>query len=293
MRIGWIGTGVMGRSMAGHLIDAGNHVVIHTRTRAKAEDLLARGAEWANNPASAADRAEVVISMVGLPDEVEAVHLGVSGTLSAATPPRVIVDMSTAPPSLARRISKQASGLGIGSIDAPVSGGDVGARNATLSIMVGGSDEDVAFVRPLFERLGKTIVHQGAAGSGQHCKVVNQILVAAATISMSESLAYAKAAGLDPFKVIESVGGGAAGSWTIQNLAPRVLRGDFAPGFMVDHLVKDLRIAVSEASEMGLDLPSLALAKKLYEELAGAGQGQRGTHAMALRYITEAAVTSR
>jgi len=286
MRIGWIGTGVMGRSMAGHLLDAGHELFLHTRTRSKAEELLARGAQWANDPAAAADRAEVVFSMVSLPADVEAVHLGRRGTLEAKAPPGVIVDMSTAPPALSRRLAKRAAELGIGAVDAPVSGGDVGARNATLSIMVGGSDDDVATVHPLLERLGKTIVHQGASGSGQHCKIVNQILVAAATISMSEALAYAQKAGLDPQKMLESVGGGAAGSWTIQHLAPRVLRGDFEPGFLVEHLVKDLGIAAEGAAGMELDLPGLALAKRLYEELAAAGHGKRGTQAMALRYLT-------
>lgn len=289
MKIGWIGTGVMGGAMAGHLIDAGHELAVHTRTRAKAEALLARGARWANDPASAAERAEVVFSMVSLPADVEEVHLGERGTLHAAAPPRVIVDMSTSPPTLARRLAKEAVSIGGGAVDAPVSGGDVGARNATLSIMVGGDPDDVAFVQPLFEKLGKTIVHHGPAGSGQHCKLVNQILVAASTIAMSESLAYAKSAGLDPEKVLQSVGGGAAGSWTIQNLAPRVLRGDFEPGFMVEHLVKDLGMAVEEAEAMKLDLPLLELAKKLYEDLAGAGHGRRGTHAMFLRYDRKAA----
>jgi len=284
MRIGWIGTGVMGSSMAGHLLNAGHEVVVHSRTRAKAEPLLARGAIWANDPAAAVERCEVAFSMVSMPDDVESVHLGDRGTLRATTPPRVVVDMSTSPPSLSRRIAKTASGLGIGAVDAPVSGGDIGARNATLSIMVGGEATDVAFVRPLLETLGKTIVHHGLAGSGQHCKLVNQILVAASTISMSESLAYARGASLDASKVLESVGGGAAGSWTIQNLAPRVLRGDLEPGFLVEHLVKDLRIAVEEAESMRLDLPLLTLATRLYEELSAAGHGRRGTQAMILRY---------
>lgn len=287
MRIGWIGVGVMGRSMAGHLLEAGHEIVLHSRTpgtRAAAE-LLARGASWADDPAAAAEGCDVVFSMVGLPADVEQVHLGARGTLSSSAPPRVIVDMTTSTPRLAARIAREALARGIGAVDAPVSGGDIGARNATLSIMAGGRNEDVAFVRPLLERLGRTIVHHGPPGSGQHCKLVNQILVAAATISMSEALAYARRARLDAGKVLESVGGGAAGSWTIQHLAPRVLKGDFAPGFMVEHLVKDLRIACEEAESLGLDLPQLALAKRLYEELAVAGHSKRGTHAMALRYL--------
>lgn len=294
MRIGWIGIGVMGRSMAGHLLDAGHEVTIFSRTAgtSASAELLARGARWGTDPASVADGADAVFSMVGLPADVEEVHLGARGTLAAPRPPRLIVDMTTSTPQLARRIAGAALERGIGSVDAPVSGGDVGARQATLSIMVGGRDEHVTLARPLLEKLGKTIVHHGAPGNGQHCKLVNQILVAAATISMSESIAYATKAGLDPSKMLESVGGGAAGSWTIQNLAPRVLRGDFAPGFMVDHLVKDLRIACEEADAMDLDLPMLSLAKRLYEALASAGHGARGTHAMALRYL-DTPVTSR
>lgn len=293
MRIGWIGCGVMGQSMAGHLLDAGHDLVLHSRTRSKAEPLLGRGAVWADDPAAAADGAEVCFCMVGLPEEVEAVHLGERGMLAAKAPPRVVVDMSTSPPSLARRMARRAGELGVGTIDAPVSGGDVGARAGTLSIMVGGSDEDVAFVRPLFERLGKTIVHQGPVGSGQHCKMVNQILVAAATISMAEAIAYAHGSGLDPQRMLESVGGGAAGSWTIQNLAPRVLKGDLEPGFTVEHLVKDLRIALEEAETMKLKLPGLELAEQLYGELAAAGNAKRGTHAIILRYLQEDALTQR
>lgn len=289
MRIGWIGIGVMGRSMAGHLLDAGHEVRIHSRTRGTSAcgALLARGAIWSDTPADAADGADAIFSMVGLPADVEEVHLGAKGSLRAAKPPALLVDMTTSTPQLARRIAREGLALGVGCVDAPVSGGDVGARNATLSIMVGGRDDDFARAKHLLERLGRTIVHHGGPGSGQHCKLVNQILVAAATISMSEAIAYAKKSGLDPARMLESVGGGAAGGWTIQNLAPRVLRGDLDPGFMVDHLVKDLRIACEEADSLQLNLPLLDVAKRLYEELADAGHGRRGTHAMVLRYLHE------
>ncbi|MBX3354836.1 MAG: NAD(P)-dependent oxidoreductase [Phycisphaeraceae bacterium] len=274
----------MGRSMAGHLLDAGHEVVLHTRTKSKASALLARGATWASTPAAAADGADAAFSMVGMPDEVEMVHLSGEGTLAARTPPRVVVDMGTSPPSLARRIAHRAREVGVGSVDAPVSGGDIGARNAALSIMVGGEESDVAAAMPLLEKLGRTIVHHGPPGSGQHCKLVNQILVAAATISMCEALTYAHGAELDADKVLRSVGGGAAGSWTIEHLAPRVLRGDLAPGFMAEHLAKDLAIAIDEAKEMSLELPGLLLAKRLFDDLVAKGYGARGTHAMILHY---------
>ena len=283
-RIGWIGTGVMGTSMAGHLLAAGHQVTVHSRTRARAEPLLGRGAGWADSPAALGAQCEVVFSMVGEPADVEAVHLGPRGTLSGSAAPRVIVDMTTSAPSLAARLHEAMDARGGGAVDAPVSGGDVGARNATLSIMVGGRTEDVEAVRPLLALMGRTIVHQGPPGSGQHCKLVNQVLVAASTISMAEGLTYARRAGLDPAKTLESVSGGAAGSWTLQNLAPRVLRGDLEPGFQVAHLLKDLRIVCLEAERMELDLPLLQLAKRLYQELADAGHGRRGTHAMVLRW---------
>lgn len=292
MRVGWIGIGVMGRSMAGHLLDAGHEVRIFSRTRdtPACAALLERGAAWAESPAEAAEGTDAVFSMVARPVDVEEVHLGPRGSLRAGAAPTLLIDMTTSTPQLAKRIAREALERGAGAVDAPVSGGDVGARNASLSIMVGGRDADVAAARPLLEKLGRTIVHHGPPGSGQHCKLVNQILVAAATISMSESIAYATKAGLDPSRMLESVGGGAAGSWTIQNLAPRVLKGDLGPGFLVDHLVKDLRIACEEAESLSLDLPMLSLAKRLYEELAGAGHGRRGTHAMVLRYLTEQAL---
>lgn len=282
-RIGWIGTGVMGRPMAGHLIDAGYALVVHTRTRSRAEDLLARGARWARTPAEAANGAEAVISMVGYPRDVEAVHLGPEGTLSAAAVPGLVVDMSTSRPSLAVRIHEQAAARGAAGVDAPVSGGDVGARQATLSIMVGAEPEAFEAVRPVLQRLGRSVVRQGGPGAGQHTKMVNQVLIASAMMGVCEGLLYARRAGLDPLTVIESVGSGAAGSWTINNLGPRMVRRDFAPGFYVEHFIKDLSIALDEAGRMGLALPGLALARQLYEAvraLDGGRGGRMGTQAL-------------
>lgn len=280
-RVAFIGLGVMGRSMAGHLLDAGHRLVVHTRTRRTAEDLERRGAAWADSPRQAAQEADVCISMVGFPEDVEQVHAGPQGTLSASPPPRLLVDMTTSRPSLARSLAEEARRLGVGAVDAPVSGGDVGARNATLSIMVGGSDADVAAAMPFLGALGRTIVHHGPPGSGQHAKMVNQILIAANMMGVCEGLLYAEAAGLEPLKVIESVASGAAGSWSISNLGPRIVRGDFEPGFYVEHFLKDLGIALDEAARMNLSMPALGLARQLYEGVRANGMGRKGTQALA------------
>jgi len=281
-RLGWIGTGVMGRSMCGHLLAAGYGVAVYSRTRERGEPLLAAGAEWAESPAAAAADADVVFTMVGFPADVREVVLGGDGTLSTARPGTVLVDMTTSEPSLAREIAEAAEAKGVASIDAPVSGGDVGARNATLSIMVGGDEATVARVRPLFELLGKTIVHQGDAGAGQHTKMVNQILIATGMIGVCEALLYAYRAGLDLEEVLASVGGGAAGSWSLTNYAPRMLKGDFEPGFFVEHFIKDMEIALAEARRFDLALPGLALAHELYLALRAQGGGRKGTQALIL-----------
>lgn len=280
MRVAWIGTGVMGRSMALHLINAGHELRIATRTRDRAADVLAAGATWCDSPAEAAESCDVAISMVGYPSDVDAVHRGDRGTLRASVRPRIIMDMTTSTPTLARELAAQASSIGVASIDAPVSGGDIGARNAALSIMVGGSGTAIDAVRPLLASMGKTIVHHGGPGSGQHCKMVNQILIASSMLGLCEALSYAHRSGLDPAKVLESVGGGAAGSWSVNNLGPRILRGDFSPGFFVEHFCKDLRIALDEAQAMGLELEGLARAERLYALLRDQGHGRSGTQAL-------------
>jgi 3-hydroxyisobutyrate dehydrogenase len=280
MRVAWIGTGVMGRSMALHLIKAGHELRITTRSRDRAADLLAAGATWCDSPAEAAKSCEVAISMVGYPTDVDAVHRGERGTLRATIRPRTIIDMTTSTPTLARQLAVQAGTLGVASIDAPVSGGDIGARNAALSIMVGGDGSAIDAVRPLLALMGRTIVHHGGPGTGQHCKMVNQILIASSMLGLCEALTYAQRSGLDPTKVLESVGGGAAGSWSVNNLGPRILRGDFAPGFFVEHFCKDLRIALDEAQAMGLELEGLARAERLYSMLRDQGHGRSGTQAL-------------
>jgi 3-hydroxyisobutyrate dehydrogenase len=279
-RIGWIGTGVMGSAMAGHLLAGGYALAVFNRTRARAAALLERGATWADSPCEIARTSDVVFAMVGFPEDVRAVILGPEGALAGAAPGAILVDMTTSEPSLAREIADAAHARGVASLDAPVSGGDVGAREARLSIMVGGDAEAFARVRPAFERMGKTIVHQGPPGSGQHTKMVNQILVAASMIGLAEALLYAHRAGLDPHAVLASVSGGAAGSWSLVNYTPRILARDFAPGFLVDHFVKDMGIALAEARRMRLALPGLALVEQLYVALQAEGRGCEGTHSL-------------
>jgi 3-hydroxyisobutyrate dehydrogenase len=272
----------MGASMCGHVIDAGYAVTVHNRTRARAEPLLAKGATWADTPADVAAASDVVFGIVGFPADVRAVYLGPDGVLAGASASAVAVDMTTSEPSLAVEIHEAAKAKGVGAVDAPVSGGDVGARNATLSIMVGGDAEDVERVRPLFEVMGKTIVHEGGPGAGQHTKMVNQILIATGMIGVCEALLYGYKAGLDLDKVLEAVAGGAAGSWSLSNYGPRMLAGNFEPGFVVEHFVKDMGIALSEARRMNLSLPGLALAQQLYVALVAQGRGRKGTHSLML-----------
>ena len=282
LRIGWIGTGIMGASMCGHLMAAGHPASVFTRTRTRAEPLLARGATWADTPRAVAAASDVVFTMVGHPADVREVVLGPEGVLTGAAPGTILVDMSTSEPALAREIAAAANARGIASLDAPVSGGDIGAREARLSIMVGGDAATFARVRPLFERMGRTIVHQGPAGSGQHTKTVNQILIATGMIGVCEALVYARKSGLDVPTVLESVSGGAAGSWSLTNYVPRLEKGDLAPGFMIEHFVKDMGIALAESKRMGLVLPGLELAERLYARLVAQGHGRKGIQALLL-----------
>lgn len=277
-RVAFIGIGVMGRSMAGHLLTAGHPLTVYTRTPAKAADLLARGATWAASPAEAAAGADVVITMVGYPSDVAEVYR--RGILGAAKPGALLIDMTTSSPKLARELAVEAEAKGLALLDAPVSGGDIGAREARLSIMVGGTAADFHRALPLFEKMGKTIVHQGPAGAGQFCKLCNQIAIAGGMLATIESLAFAAGVGLNPATVLDSISGGAAGSWSLLNLAPRVLRADYSPGFFVKHFIKDMRIALESATEAGLRLPGLELAERLYTRLAAEGGENDGTQAL-------------
>lgn len=281
-RVGWIGTGVMGTSMCGHVLAAGYPVVAYNRTAARLEPLREKGAEVAGSPAEVAARSDVIFTIVGYPADVREVILGERGTLQAARPGTVLVDMTTSEPSLAREIDAAARARGVRAIDAPVSGGDVGAREARLSIMIGGDPEVVTAIRPLLEVMGKTIVHQGPSGAGQHTKMVNQILIATNMIGVCEALLYGYKAGLDLETVLQSVGSGAAGSWSLNNLGPRMIAGRFEPGFFVEHFLKDMRIALDESRRLGLALPGLALAEQLYRAVAAQGHARDGTHALIL-----------
>ena len=281
-RIGWVGAGVMGASMCGHVLDAGFSVTVTTRTESKAQDLLDRGAVWAGTPAEVAVASDITCAIVGYPEDVREVFLGPSGLLAGTSPGDVVVDMTTSEPALAIEIAELAAEAGVSAIDAPVSGGDIGARNGTLSIMIGGEEDAVERVRPVFETMGKTIVRQGGPGAGQHTKAVNQILIATLMIGLSEALLYGQEAGLDLDTVMESVSGGAAGSWSLSNYGPRILNGDFEPGFYVDHFVKDMGIALREAAAMRLPVPGLALAHELYVSLQAQGYGKKGTQSLVL-----------
>ena len=282
--LAFIGTGVMGRSMAGHLLQAGHTVHVHNRTKAKAQALLDAGAHWHDSAGAAAAQADFVFTIVGFPADVEATYFGPGGVLARARPGAVLVDMTTSSPALARRIAGAAAAAGLAALDAPVSGGDVGAREARLVIMAGGDAAAFARAKPLLEVMGKNVILQGGPGAGQHCKMANQISIASIMMSWCEALTYAQKAGLDPARVIESIGGGAAASWSLNNLAPRALRGDFAPGFYVKHFLKDMRIALESAAEMKLDLPGLVQAKKLYDEVARRGWEESGTQVLLKLY---------
>ena len=291
MNVGWIGTGVMGRSMCGHLLRAGHSVVVFNRTRAKAAELEQAGATWADSPREVARQCDVAFTIVGFPEDVRAVYLAEDGLLAGCQPDQVLVDMTTSRPALAEEIAEKAALQGVATLDAPVSGGDTGAREARLSIMVGGEAETLARVKPLLDCLGATIVHQGGAGCGQHTKMVNQILIATNMIGVCEGLLYAVRSGLDPQTVLASVASGAAGSWSLSHLGPRMIEGDFAPGFFVEHFIKDMGIALDESRRLGLELPGLALAESLYQRLQASGGGRQGTQGL-YQWLAETATSS-
>jgi 3-hydroxyisobutyrate dehydrogenase len=278
--IGFIGIGVMGKSMADHLMAAGYSMVIYSRTKEKAEEIINKGAQWAETVKEVAEKASVVITMVGYPKDVEEVYLGENGLIPNGRVGSYFIDMTTSAPSLAVKIFEEAKKRGIQSLDAPVSGGDVGAREAKLSIMVGGEKEAFESVRTLLEHLGTNIVYQGNAGSGQHTKMSNQIAIASNMIGVCEAIIYAEKAGLDPEKVLKSITTGAAGSWSLSNLVPRMLKGNFEPGFYIKHFIKDMKIAIDEAEQMGMEVPGLSLAKSLYDQLVEKGEENSGTQAL-------------
>ena len=271
----------MGNAMAHRLLRAGYPLKIHTRTKSKAQSLLEAGAAWADTPADAADGTTFCCSIVSLPSDVEQVHLGEQGTLQAPDQPKILIDFTTSSPGMAERLAEQAAAQGAMALDAPVSGGDVGAREGRLSIMVGGPEAAFRSAQPLFEQMGTTIVHHGDPGAGQRAKLINQILVAGGMLGLAEAMAFCQQSGLDYDRVLQSVSAGAAGSWAVDNLAPRVAREDFAPGFFVAHLKKDLGLVLEAGAELGLPLPAMQLAFKAYQALSENGMDKLGTQALA------------
>lgn len=286
-KIGWIGIGVMGRSMCGHLLAAGHEVKVYTRTKASAESVIAAGAQWCDTPGEAARDSEFVFSIVGYPSDVRAVYLDRGGLVEQAAPGSVLVDMTTSEPALAVEIFEAARARGVASLDAPVSGGDLGARGASLAIMVGGEAGTFERTTPLFEKMGKNIRLMGGPGAGQHTKMSNQILIAGTMIGVVESLLYAVKSGLDVDDVIDVIGSGAAGSWSINNLGRRIAKDDYDPGFFIKHFVKDMGIALAEAKRMKIALPGLALAEQLYVAAMAQGLDNMGTQALftALKHV--------
>ncbi len=281
-KIGWIGTGVMGTSMCGHLIDKGFSATVYNRTKKKAQPLIDKGAAWADTPKGVAEKSDVIFAIVGFPKDVRDVFLGEDGALAGCKSGNVLVDMTTSEPSLAVEIARAAKEKGVSSVDAPVSGGDIGAKEARLSIMIGGEKAVVDALQPCWEAMGKTIVHQGEAGAGQHTKMVNQVLISSMMIGVCEALLYGYKAGLDLETVMKSVSTGAAGSWSLSNLGPRIMANNFDPGFFVEHFIKDMGIALAESRRMGLSMPGLALAEQLYQSVKAKGWGRNGTHALML-----------
>ena len=280
--IGWIGTGVMGRWMCQHIMDLGYQTNVYNRTPAKADSLISNGAIWGDSPQVIAEKSDVIFTIVGFPDDVRQVYFGENGILAGVRSGSVIVDMTTTEPSLALDVYEHAKTKGVFAIDAPVSGGDVGAKEARLAIMIGGDESAVQIVQPLFAAMGKNIVYQGAAGSGQHTKMCNQITIAGTMIGVCEALVYGAKAGLDLEAMLSTISKGAAGCWSLDNLAPRVLKRDFNPGFFVEHFIKDMGIALAEAKQMKLSLPGLALVHQLYLAVEAQGNGRLGTQALTL-----------
>lgn len=283
-KIGFIGTGVMGASIVMHLLNAGHDVTIYTRTKSKAADLISAGAKWGGTPAEASTSQDIIFTMVGYPKDVEEVYIGENGIFSAANKGTMVIDMTTSEPTLAKKLYKEASERGLHSLDAPVSGGDIGAKNGTLSLMVGGDKDIFEKMKPIFELFGQNIVYQGVAGSGQHTKMCNQIAIASGMIGVCESMAYGLKAGLTMEEVLRSITAGAAGSWSLSNLAPRMLKGNLEPGFYIKHIIKDMKIALDEAEHMNLQLPGLTLAKSMYDQLLAEGYGDNGTQALIKYY---------
>jgi 3-hydroxyisobutyrate dehydrogenase len=279
-KVGFIGLGIMGQHMAGHILGAGYELHVNNRTRSKADALVARGAIWRDHPGEVAVASDIVITIVGYPNDVETIYLGEGGILDRAPPGSVLIDMTTSSPVLAERIADIASPRGVVALDAPVSGGDIGARDAKLAIMVGGDEAAFDQVLPVLRLMGSNIVRMGTTGAGQHTKMANQIAIASTMLAVAESVSYASRAGLNPDLVLDVIGTGAASSFLLNGLGRKMIREDFAPGFFINHFAKDMKIALDEATRMGLHLPGLELARALYGQLVEDGFGEDGTQAL-------------
>ncbi|WP_034536396.1 NAD(P)-dependent oxidoreductase [Carnobacterium inhibens] len=279
-KIGFIGTGVMGASIVKHLLAADYSVTVYNRTKSKADELISLGAKWADTPAEVTEKNELVFTIVGYPQDVEETYFGENGIFKTATENHILVDMTTSTPTLAQKLYEEGNKRGIKVLDAPVSGGDLGAKNGTLTVMVGGDESTYEKVKPVFDLFSAKVNLQGKAGSGQHTKMANQIMIAGTMTGMAELLVYANAANLDLEKVLDTVGGGSAQNWSLANYAPRILKEDYTAGFFVKHFIKDLKIALDEAEKMSLDLPATRQAKELYEDLAQNGFENDGTQAI-------------
>ncbi len=284
MNIGFIGIGVMGESMARHLMRNGYVLTVYNRTKSKAEKLLEEGAAWAESAGACARGQDVVITMVGFPKDVEEVYLGEGGILENARPGATLIDMTTTSPALWQRIAAEASKRGLHPLDAPVSGGDSGARNATLSIMVGGSKEDFEAMQPIFACMGKSITLTGGPGCGQHTKMANQIAIAGCVAGVAEAIRYGEAGGLDITNMLDCISAGAAGSWQMSNNGRKMAAEDYAPGFFIKHFIKDMCIASEEADKRELELPVLKQVLSIYERMQAQGMGDLGTQAILEAY---------
>lgn len=278
--IGFVGTGVMGKSMVGHLLNAGYEVNVYNRTKSKADVLVNQGAIWCDSVALLSQKSDVIISIVGYPSDVESIYLGEQGILNHAQSGSIVIDMTTSSPELAKNIYEEGLAKGIHSLDAPVSGGDIGAKNATLTIMVGGDKSIYNQIEDIFKVIGKNVVYQGASGNGQHTKLANQIAIAAGMLGVAEAIIYAEEAGLNLGHVFDSIEHGAAGSWSLSNLGPKMVEGNYAPGFYVKHFIKDMKIAIEESERMGLYMPGLLKAKSVYDALSEAGYENEGTQSV-------------
>ncbi len=284
MKIGFIGTGVMGNAMCVNLLKANNELFIYTRTKKKAQNLIDLGAKYAKNPKEVAKNSDIIMTMVGYPKDVESVYLGDGGIIEGISSGKICIDFTTSSASLAKKIAKEFNKFNVSVLDAPVSGGDIGAKNATLSIMVGGDKKSFEILQNIFKQIGEQIIYQGESGNGQQTKMMNQIALAGSVLGAMELVAYAKMVNMDPQKVLESVKYGAAGSVAMDVYLNRIFKNDFEPGFYIKHFVKDLKIAIDECHEHNVNLPGLEVAYKLYKQLEDEGFGDLGTQALIKAY---------